>query len=303
MRISSRPSAGEIVYSHKIGYISPAMFTFRGGSLTDYYAILELEPTASVQEIKRSFRKKVKEQHPDLLKASVDSQKNIRVLIQAYKTLCDPVKREEYNRTYRIFRRSSGHFDYREFLKRREDDLESQAKLIFFDLLHRREGDAFSLYEELLAERDFQIDRYLDREDYMDCAYLLSEEYEKRDLYGRAFELLLSIAQYEFELPYFKHFFYEVERRLQSLVCFKMMGTTDPSYHLRCLAALAALDFPKKFLAQIYRASAETHLKLDNHREAVYFLDRGLELDSKLKGVAKLRQRIGKVEKAFSMSE
>ncbi|HUX21648.1 MAG TPA: DnaJ domain-containing protein [Spirochaetia bacterium] len=279
------------------------MISIREDSLTDYYAILELEPSASVQDIKRSFRKKVKEQHPDLLKNPGDSQKNIRVLIQAYKTLSDPTKREEYNRTHRIFKRSPADFDYREFLKARADDLDSQAKLIFFDLLHRHEDEALILFDRLVREEGFELDRYLDREDYMDCSYLLSEEYEKEGEFGRAYELLRSISEYEFELPYFKHFFYEVERRVQSLICYKMIGTTVPEYHLACIEELAALAFPKKMVAQALKTGAELLIRLGNHSEALHYLNRGMELDPKLKGVAKLQQRIFKQENALSVSE
>lgn len=274
------------------------MISIREDSLIDYYAILEIQPGASVQEIKRSFRKKVKEQHPDLLKHPEDSQKNIRVLIQAYKTLCDPSKREEYDRSHRIFKRAPSDFDYREFLKARTDDFDSQAKLIFYDLLHRREDDALILYDRLVTEEGFRLERYLDREDYMDCAFLLAEEYERQGAFGRAFELLRSIAELEFGLPYFKHFFYEVEKRLQSLVCFKMTGSTEPSYHLTCIDELAALSFPNKMVAQVLKTGAEIHLKLDNRKDALRYLERGLAFDAKLKGVAKLRQRIGKIEAA-----
>lgn len=297
------PASVEIVYSCKIGYIRQGMISVREDSLIDYYAVLELNPSASVQDIKRSFRKKVKEQHPDLLKNPEDSQRNIRVLIQAYKTLSDPTKREEYNRTHRIFKRSPADFDYREFLRARTDDLDSQAKLIFFDLLHRNEDAALILYDRLVSEEDFQLDRYLDREDYMDCAYLLSEEYERQAAFGRAYDLLRSIAVYEFDLPYFKHFFYEVERRLQSIVCFKMAGTTEPAYHLDCIDELVSLDFPRKMVAQMLKTGAEILLKLDNYKDALCYLERGIEYDPKLKGVTKLRQRIEKIEGALSVSK
>lgn len=276
------------------------MIGIREDSLTDYYAILDVEPTASVQDIKRSFRKKVKEQHPDLLKTPEDSQKNIRILIQAYKTLSDPAKREEYNRVHRIFKRSPAAFDYRAFLKARSDDLESQAKLIFFDLLHHHEEDAIELYDRLLNEEGFQLERYLDREDYMDCAYLLSEEYEQRGMYSRAFELLRSIAEYESALPYFKHFFLEVERKLQTIVCYKMTSTEEVGYHLRCINELTALGLPKRLLAQAFKTGVEVNLRNDNHRGALECLEKALTFDPKLKGAAKLHQRINKLEQSLT---
>jgi curved DNA-binding protein CbpA len=273
----------------------------RTAASTDYYAILEVDPASSIQEIKRSFRKKVKEQHPDLRNASIESQKNIRILIQAYKTLSNPQSRSDYDRTHWFFRRSGVDFDYRDFLKSRTDDLDSQAKLIFFDLLHEREEEALQLYDRLVSA-SFDLADHLDREDFMDCAYLLSEEYEKVGDFAKAFELLRRIAEHEFDKPYFKHFFSEVEHRLQSLVCFKMQGTAAPHVHLDCLSRLADLDFPKKFTAQLYKKSAEIYLDLNNREVASRFLEKGLQLDNKLKGASKLRERLVQVEQAVRVS-
>jgi curved DNA-binding protein CbpA len=272
--------------------------TIKTAELVDYYDVLDVEPTATLSEIKRSFRKKVKEQHPDLRKVPQDSPRNIRLLIQAYKTLSNPSLRREYDRTHWFYRRPARDFDYREFLKSRPDDLESQAKLIFYDLLHKREEDALALYESLVLTRSFELDQFMDREDFMDCAFLLAEEYEKAGNLPRACDLLSRVAEYEFQQPYFKHFFLEVERRLQTLVCLKMPGKVEPVLHLSCVGRLAALDFPKKFAAQLFKKAAELHLELDNPAGASRSLEEGLKLDKKLKGIEKIRERLAGAARA-----
>uniref|UniRef100_A0A023GBX0 Putative chaperone protein dnaj n=1 Tax=Amblyomma triste TaxID=251400 RepID=A0A023GBX0_AMBTT len=63
----------------------------------DYYDILEVRRDAPAEEIKKCYRKKVLQLHPD--KSSTDdSEKFVRLNI-AWKTLCDEQKRREYDAT------------------------------------------------------------------------------------------------------------------------------------------------------------------------------------------------------------
>jgi molecular chaperone DnaJ len=62
--------------------------------MKDYYKILELEKTATLDEIKKTFRKLSKVLHPD--KETGDKDK-FQELNEAYQTLSDPVKRQAYD--------------------------------------------------------------------------------------------------------------------------------------------------------------------------------------------------------------
>jgi tetratricopeptide (TPR) repeat protein len=203
----------------------------------------------------------------------------------------DPLRREEYDRRHLVFQPEIT-FDYREFLKSRPDDEQLQAKLIFFDLLHQRESDAIELYDQLRRRGDFSLEDYLDREDYMDCAYLLAEEYEERLRYRIAYELLVSIVACEQERPYFRHFFFEVTERLRSLVCFKMSTNLSAEEVISYLNALIMLDLPAKDIAFYLKKAAEIYLDLGDAATAATYLQRGLELDEKLAGTKKLRERL-----------
>lgn len=63
--------------------------------LPDYYAILEVKPTATPTELKQSYRRLVRLHHPDLNQQQQDSK--IKRLNEAYEVLSDPQKRAAYN--------------------------------------------------------------------------------------------------------------------------------------------------------------------------------------------------------------
>ena len=71
----------------------------------DYYAILEIESTASQNEIKSAFRKLSKKWHPDL-NSSPDAHEKMIEIIDAYTFLSDEKKRKVYDVEYKIFNQS-----------------------------------------------------------------------------------------------------------------------------------------------------------------------------------------------------
>jgi curved DNA-binding protein CbpA len=64
--------------------------------LKDFYRILELEPRASLQEIKKNFRRLAMRYHPDKHGEDQVASAHFREIQEAYDTLTDPVKREVY---------------------------------------------------------------------------------------------------------------------------------------------------------------------------------------------------------------
>lgn len=259
--------------------------------MNSYYDILGIDVSANPEHIKRAFRQRAKELHPDLHVSSGDTVADMQALIRAYETLIDPDRREEYDRRMMIVR-PEFRFDYREYLKGRPEDNQAQSRLVFFDLLHQREEDAVQLFTELRLRRGFSLSDHLDREDYMDCSFLLAEEYERREEYLASFDLYLDLIRYELEQPYFKHFFVEVLERVRNLTCFKMPVALPPDQVIECLETLVTLDLPRKDLAFFLKKAAELYTDIDDPVTATTYLNRGLQLDEKLAGTKKLRERL-----------
>lgn len=261
--------------------------------MINYYEILGIAQDSTAQEIKKSFRKRAKEIHPDVRPDSDRrSEEDMRTLLAAYEVLSDIDKRDEYDRSLHTVLGTRG-FDYREFLRRRADDPQSQSKLIFHDLLANHQEEAVELYERLSALRGFELERFLSREDYMDCAFLLAEVFEARLRYNEAYELYLKLYYYECDKPYFHHFINEVIDRLRTLLCFKMLPGMEPADAIGRLKEMMKLDFSRKDNAFFCKKLAEVYAALGQQEPALHYLKQGLQLDRKLSGVKKLMERIG----------
>lgn len=63
----------------------------------DYYASLGVKEDASAEEIKKTFRSLAKKYHPDRNKGDAAAEAKFKELSEAYETLSDPKKREEYD--------------------------------------------------------------------------------------------------------------------------------------------------------------------------------------------------------------
>lgn len=64
----------------------------------DLYRILGVAPDASAEEIKKSYRRKAREMHPDLDPGNPWAEDEFKELSSAYQLLSDPVQRAQYDR-------------------------------------------------------------------------------------------------------------------------------------------------------------------------------------------------------------
>lgn len=234
--------------------------------MTNHYATLGVEWTATLSEIKRAFREKAKLFHPDISGAAATGE--MRRLIEAYEVLSNRILRAQYDRLfYRPAGSPKAEFDYRSFLKEHGNDPEYKAKLIFFDLFHFEEDDAVAVWQAA-GGVDFPIEKYLDREDWMDSCFVLAEELERAGCVYEAFMLLTRILAEERREPYFRHFTEDVELFLKEIVRVKLRRRVSPAVWIDCLRRLLPLGFPAKDEARWLTLIAAAHKKLGDHDAA-----------------------------------
>jgi curved DNA-binding protein CbpA len=220
--------------------------------MTNYYEILAVGQNASTAQVKKAFRERAKQLHPDV--SGEAGAEQMRKLLAAYQILSNWDRRCEYDRAYNRFV-GKDRFDYRSFLME-QDDPSSRAKLIFFELLHLEEDRALAIWQSN-GGLDFPMEKYMDREDWMDCCFILAEELSKRGKFYEAFVLLVSIMREERRLPYFRHFAREVELFLKELVRLHLRQAISGEAYIECLQALLDLGFPQKYKGQILRSIAK----------------------------------------------
>ncbi|MDR1784972.1 MAG: DnaJ domain-containing protein, partial [Spirochaetaceae bacterium] len=203
--------------------------------MKDYYRILGVSEQATTAEIKRAYRKKVKEFHPDL---SSEKTAEFRALVDAYKVLLERRSKRLLNRepARREWKRESpggASFDYRAWLLDREDG-QSRCRLIVYDLLTGRETEAVEEYKKNLRQNPaFSFSRWFTREEFMDYGFILSEELAARKEFYLAFLLLERIITMEKTLSVFRLFFPEVLDFTRDLVAVRLEGTVSDEAAVR----------------------------------------------------------------------
>lgn len=267
----------------------------------DCYHLLGIKSSASAAEIKRAFRRRAKEIHPDISDnktPAADNVSRMRALLLAYETLSDPERRAEFDATYAKFRQYSagtdavGGFDYRLWLLERDDN-ESRSKLIFFDLFHGLEEEAVREYKVRRAiSGGFILSRYFEREDFMDCAFILAEELSARGDPYEAFLLLFEVIGLERKKPYFRHFFPEVIILVRDILRNRMVGVVTDELALDCLETALELGMGKKDDAIILKLMALCYERIGDKHTARACLAQALKLDPKITGVRELRRRL-----------
>lgn len=66
-------------------------------NLPNYYELLDVSPDATVEEIKRAYRRLARKYHPDLNPGDKQAEETFKDLVEAYDVLCDPEERKKYD--------------------------------------------------------------------------------------------------------------------------------------------------------------------------------------------------------------
>ena len=118
----------------------------RERSEKDYYAIVGVGPEATPDEIRRAYRRRALECHPDRNPGDPESAERFKDVSEAYAVLIDAAKRRQYDQA----RRSGAPGDFR---PRRED--------LFRDLF--ADPAASAVFDEIARELErlgLRVDRY-----------------------------------------------------------------------------------------------------------------------------------------------
>ena len=203
-----------------------------------HYNLLGVKPGASTAEIKRAFRKKAKQLHPDI--AGSENAEEMRRLLAAYEALSDIERRFEYDKIH-WHNADKSDFDYRRWLNE-QNNPESRAKLIFYELLRLNEDRAIEVWRES-GGLGFKLDKLMEKADWMDCQYILAEELDKRGFIFESFKLMSAILAEEKKRPYFNLFTPEIKHYLLTMTKKRLRSQVDDETWIDCMQSLIGAGF------------------------------------------------------------
>jgi molecular chaperone DnaJ len=64
----------------------------------DYYAVLGIDPDATLAQVKKAYRTLARQHHPDTNPGDQQAAARFRQITEAYETLSDPGQRDAYDR-------------------------------------------------------------------------------------------------------------------------------------------------------------------------------------------------------------
>ncbi len=240
--------------------------------MEDCYKILGVRRGATAAEIRRAYRLKAKQLHPDIGGATADEEA-FRQLVKAYEILSDVRQRALFDESW-FFKnrdkayRSTNSFDYRTWLLSRTD-AESKAKLIFFDLLHGREDDSVREFIEACKNSaKFKLSDWFTREDFMDYGFILCEELVLREEFYDAFVLLEQIIRMEYSFSYFRLFFPEVMELARSILKYRLEGKVEDELCLDAWERALELNFGNRDDAFFLQKMAAVYRRIGDERTA-----------------------------------
>ncbi len=262
--------------------------------MKDYYAILGVSPSSSTETIRKAYRKKAKEAHPD---SSGKSETDYFLAVkEAWEILSSKSSRELYDISWKASKaQQTSSWDYRTFLHQRKDNPENLARLICFDLLHDREDEAVDLHSSALESGFFSLKDHLDREDFMDYAFLLAEAYQERGAVVKAFRLFRGLADLEEEHPYFKHFYIEVLQKMESIVRRSLPDDKDNRLRMAFINNLLTLSYPAKEEARLRKLLSELLSAAGRNKEAFAELNKAYRLCPNLPGLSETIKILGEM--------
>ncbi len=240
--------------------------------MEDCYKILGVRPNATAAEIRRAYRIKAKQLHPDASHNS-ETTEEFRTLVKAYEILSDVRQRSLFDesfftRHHSNVNRSVDSFDYRTWLLAREDE-ESRSKLIFFDLMHHREDEAVAEFKRMSVNHaGFRLAKWFTREDFMDYGFILCEELVLRQEYYDAILLLDQIIRMEKTFEYFKLFFPEVMALARNVLKKQIEGHVSDELALDAWERALELGFGKMDDAFFLRKMAAAYARLGDEATA-----------------------------------
>lgn len=130
----------------------------------NYYDILDIRKDATISEIRLAYKKAIHKYHPDLNKEK-DTSEKFKLLVKAYNTLSNPIKRLEYDKAPNFLEKkiNNNKIKMENQEKKIENEEKKGMKYIFTSFLKKQHLDNF-FYNIKKAKSDLRKKKFIERE-------------------------------------------------------------------------------------------------------------------------------------------
>jgi len=265
----------------------------------NYYEVLGVHAQATPEEIKKSFRRLVKECHPDCNRhRQAWAGRQVRLILEAYRTLADAQKRRAYDQ---VCRHAPARPEPVRAQKRRTPTLYDLAEMVLLDLTAGNGAAAVKAYEALCRDHArFALFSYLSVNDYLDCSFLLGEEYERQGRFERALAFYAEVYNEERLKPRRRYFHDEVRERIRNIYARELARSSPPEVAIGYYRRLLDMDLGRGETAFFYKKMAECYFRIGEFDTARSTLGHAFTLKPGLKGVQKICLKLGMTPPAVS---
>jgi tetratricopeptide (TPR) repeat protein len=234
----------------------------------------------------------VKECHPDCNRErQAWADRQVRLILEAYRTLADAQKRLAYDQ---IFRNGSARPEPVRAQRRRPATLYDLAEMVLFDLMAGNGAAAVQNYEALCRDHaGFSLLNHLPVNDYLDCSFLLGEEYERQGRFERALEFYVEVYNEERSEPRRRYFHDEVRDRIRNIYARELARSSPPDVALGYYRRLLDMDLGRGETAFFYKKMAECYFRMGDMDSARSTLGHAFTLKPGLKGAQKICLKLG----------
>lgn len=262
----------------------------------NYYDILNVGRTAGHDEIKRSFRRMAKELHPDRNSHRTEwASAKTRLLLEAYHVLRDEARRLEYDmmlaRDPETARKRF--WEKWERTRRADSSVNSKMRLMLHYLLTERAPEAVEIFRDLRAGNGrAELKGHLADRDYLDCLFLLAEEFERIDEMHMAMDQYAEMYRSLSTTPARAYLHMEVRSRLYCLLTRGLPRKAGRKNAAGYYRQALKLHLNRAEQAFVHKKLAECHLACGQHEQAAQHLRLALQLKPRLKGTKKIVEKL-----------
>ncbi len=256
----------------------------------DYYEVLRIDPAASAERVRRAFRKRVLEVHPDKSRRPPDARL-LPLVLEAFSVLGNPAERERYDRQRRTVARRrrlrgrSGSIPHVTESERPAD----RARAVLYLLMLGKGRDALARIARMDGRPISYLAHHLERNEFVDAAFLLGEYLEERGKLAKALEWYQALIGSERKRTRRRPCYAEALERAKRILIQGVDRRANARTLLDSLRRAESLGLERRERIEVTKRRAQCYLELGMREEAARQLRLALRLDSRLRGVRRLR--------------